>query len=43
VGELIPRHLEVEEAPLSGLDPSRRVRLAEDLSALLSDLEARAP
>lgn len=42
VDELIPRHLAVEEELLSGLSPSRRARLAEDLSVLLSDLEARA-
>ena len=39
--DLIPEHLAVEEQLLTGISAGRRRRLAEDLAALLSDLEAR--
>ncbi|MBK6763040.1 MAG: MarR family transcriptional regulator [Micrococcales bacterium] len=41
VEDLIPRHLEVEEDLLAGISDSRRQRLANDLAALLADLENR--
>jgi len=39
--DLIPRHLEVEEDLLAGISDTRRQRLANDLAALLADLESR--
>ena len=39
INTLIPQHLKLEAELLSGIDPERRERLAEDLRVLLLSLE----